>query len=204
MKKVKNIIFDLGGIFIELSYKKTEEAFESLGVTNFHQLFTQHHSSPLFADLETGRISENEFYQGFRELMQVDLSNRQIKAAWNAMLLHFHPDRLEWLLDVSNKYKIFLFSNTNIIHYYAFQKIFTENTGRKNFDDYFIKAYYSHELGLRKPDVEAFAEVLRRENLIAQETLFVDDTPINIEGAKQAGLQAILLQSPQTVFDLKL
>jgi glucose-1-phosphatase len=204
MKNIKNIIFDLGGIFMELSYKKTEDAFISLGIANFHQLFTQHKASPLFVNLETGRLGEEEFYKAFRELVEMDLSNDRIKAAWNAMLLSFPLERLTWLAEISKKYKTFLFSNTNIIHYNAVQKIFRENTGNENFDDYFIEAYYSHQLGLRKPDDEAFLEILEREKLAAEETLFVDDTPVNIEAAKRVGMQAILLQSPKTVFDLNL
>jgi glucose-1-phosphatase len=109
-----------------------------------------------------------------------------------------------WLKEASKKYKVYLFSNTNIIHYEAFQKIFRENTRKQNLDDYFIKAYYSHELGLRKPDEEAFIEILKKEKLCAEETLFIDDTPVNIESAKHVGMQAILLQSPNTVFDLEL
>jgi glucose-1-phosphatase len=204
MKIIKNIIFDLGGIFMELSYKKTEEAFEALGVANFHELFTQHKASPLFVHLETGRIDKNEFYEGFRKLVGMNLYNNQIRDAWNAMLLNFPTERLLWLKEASKKYKVYLFSNTNIIHYEAFQKIFRENTRKQNLDDYFIKAYYSHELGLRKPDEEAFIEILKKEKLCAEETLFIDDTPVNIESAKHVGMQAILLQSPNTVFDLEL
>jgi glucose-1-phosphatase len=204
MKIIRNIIFDLGGIFMELSYKKTEEAFESLGVANFHELFTQHKASPLFAKLETGGIDENEFYKGFRKLVGIDLTNEQIKNAWNAMLLSFPAERLLWLEEISKKYKIYLFSNTNSIHYNAFQNIFRENTGKQNLDGYFIKAYYSHKLGLRKPGEEAFVEILKRENLGAEETLLIDDTAVNIEGAKRVGIQGILLQSPKTVFDLDL
>jgi glucose-1-phosphatase len=204
MKIIKNIIFDLGGIFMELSYKKTEEAFEALGVANFHELFTQHKASPLFVHLETGRIDKNEFYEGFRKLVGMNLCNNQIRDAWNAMLLNFPTERLLWLKEASKKYKVYLFSNTNIIHYEAFQKIFRENTRKQNLDDYFIKAYYSHELGLRKPDEEAFIEILKKEKLCAEETLFIDDTPVNIESAKHVGMQAILLQSPNTVFDLEL
>jgi glucose-1-phosphatase len=204
MKIIRNIIFDLGGIFMELSYKKTEEAFESLGVASFHQLFTQHRASPLFAKLETGEIDENKFYDGFRKLVGIDLTNEQIRNAWNAMLLSFPAERLLWLEEISKKYKIYLFSNTNSIHYNALQNIFRENTGKQNLEGYFIKAYYSHQLGLRKPGEEAFIEILKRENLAAEETLFIDDTPVNIEGANRVGMQGILLQSPKTVFDLDL
>jgi putative hydrolase of the HAD superfamily len=203
MKKIKNILFDLGGIFIELDYLKTENAFISLGVTNFSELYNQHLATPLFLDLETGRIEEEEFYNAFRKTALVNLSNKQIKDAWNAMLLNFPPERLDWLKHISKKYKTYLFSNTNIIHYTAVQKIFYENTAQKNLDDFFVKAYYSHTLKMRKPDPASFSEILRIENLVADETLFVDDTPKNIEGAKQAGLQTMLLQPPKTVFDIE-
>jgi len=204
MKKIKNIIFDLGGIFVELDYFKTEKAFIDLGVTHFPELYSQHLATPLFADLETGKINEEEFYNSFRKTVEVNLSYEQIKEAWNAMLLHFPAERLPWLKHIAKKYKIYLFSNTNIIHYNAVQKIFYENTGLKNFDAFFIRAYYSHTLNMRKPDPASFMEILKRESLDAAETLFIDDTPKNIAGAKQAGLQAILLQPPKTVFDLEL
>jgi HAD superfamily hydrolase (TIGR01549 family) len=111
---------------------------------------------------------------------------------------------LTWLEDVAKRYRIYLFSNTNIIHFEAIQKTFREQTGKKSFDDYFLKAYYSHTHGLRKPDPESFLKILEQENLQADETLFIDDTPANVEGAKQAGLQAILLLPPKTVMDLDL
>ena len=204
MKNLNNIIFDLGGIFIKLDFAKTDKAFRDLGVPDFGDFFSQHHSSPLFKDLETGRIGEEEFYDAFRKATGLNLLDNQIRDAWNAMLLDFPAARLEWLRDVSQRYKVYLFSNTNIIHYDAFQKIFRESSGKQNFDDYFIKAYYSHDLGQRKPDLSSFQEILSRENLIAGETLFIDDTPKNIEGAKQVGLQTILLQQPKTVCDLQL
>jgi len=202
MKKIQNIIFDLGGIFIELDYFKTEKAFIRLGVTNFPELYSQHMVTPLFADLETGKIEEEAFYNAFRKTTGINISNERIKDAWNAMLLNFPPERLHWLKDIAKKYKIYLFSNTNIIHYNAFQKIFNENTGLNNFDDFFIKAYYSHNLKMKKPDPASFLEIIKRENLVADETLFIDDTLKNIEGAEQAGLQTILLRSPKTVIDL--
>jgi putative hydrolase of the HAD superfamily len=109
-----------------------------------------------------------------------------------------------WLEEIGFRYKIYLFSNTNIIHYDAFQQIYRDCTGKDNFDDYFVKAYYSHDLGLRKPTPESFAKILALENLRADETLFIDDTPKNIEGAKQAGLHATLVASPMTILDLDL
>jgi putative hydrolase of the HAD superfamily len=194
MQNIQNIIFDLGGVFIEIDYPKTERAFIELGVTNFNEFYNQHHASDLFEKLETGKVSPEEFYQAFREKTETILPDDEIKTAWNAMLGKFYPEHLKLLEEVRHQYKIYLFSNTNIVHYDAFQKIYRDQTGNKNFDDYFITAYYSHDLGLRKPYPEAFKAVLKKENLVAEETLFVDDTFKNIEGAKEAGLQTIHLK----------
>lgn len=204
MQKIKNIIFDLGGIFIEIHFSATEKAFYDLGVTNWSQFYTQSTASDLFEKLETGKIISEEFYEGFRKESRVSLTDRQIRNAWNAMLGSFPSERLEWLEKIGEKYNIYLFSNTNLIHYDAFQKIYRESTGKQNFDDYFTKAYYSHRLGVRKPYPESFTKLLQAENLNPAETLFVDDTEKNIEGAKLAGLQTILLLPPKTVCDLEL
>ena len=120
------------------------------------------------------------------------------------MLGTFSRERLQWLQAIGKRYKIYLFSNTNIIHYVAFQKIFSESTGEQNFDDYFIKAHYSHELGVRKPYASSYKKLLEIEKLKPEETLFIDDAAKNIEGAKQAGLQTLLLLPPKTVLDLEL
>lgn len=204
MKEIKNIIFDLGGIFIEIFFSKTEKAFADLGVANWSRFYTQSTASDLFENLETGKITPEDFYKDFRKQSKVELTDSQIRDAWNAMLGTFPAERLEWLQEIGKRYNIYLFSNTNLIHYTAFQHIFKESTNGKNFDDYFIKTCYSHQLGLRKPYPEAFLKLLQAENLQAAQTLFIDDTAKNIEGAKQAGLQTILLLPPKTVLDLEL
>jgi FMN phosphatase YigB (HAD superfamily) len=204
MQEIKNIIFDLGGIFINIDFAKTEKAFVSHGIDNFHIYFTQHHVSDLFELLETGNVSPQEFCEGFRKETNTDLSDEKIIHSWNALLLDFPPERIEWLEKISKKYNIFLFSNTNQIHYDSFIESFTRQTGFKDFNSYFIKAYYSHEIGLRKPDAKAFQYILDEQNLLASETLFIDDTLKNIEGAQKVGLQTIHLVSPKTVLDLEL
>jgi putative hydrolase of the HAD superfamily len=204
MSTVKNIIFDLGGVFMNLDYQKMEQAFIDLGIANFSELFTQHHSSPLFEDLETGKITNEHFYQQLRKISGVDVSNEAIRDAWNAILLDFPKERIDWLNEIKKKYNIYLFSNTNQIHYDAFIETFRKQTGIENFNQYFIKAYYSHELGLRKPYVDSYQKIIGEQKLTAAETLFIDDTLKNIEGAQQAGLQTIHLAAPLTVLDLNL
>ena len=204
MEKIKNIIFDLGGIFIDIHFSKTESAFSELGVANWSQFYSQHTASDLFEKLETGKITPEEFYEGFRKESGVGLTDMQIQTAWNAMLGTFSAERLEWLQEIGKRYNVYLFSNTNLIHYIAFNKIFKQTIGGQDFDAYFIKAHYSHELGLRKPYPESFSKLLQIEKLNASKTLFIDDTAKNIEGAKLAGLQTSLLLPPATVLDLDL
>lgn len=189
---------------MNLDFKLTEQAFADLGIKDFAAMSSQHQSNPLFEQLETGKISPGELCTAFRKATNSTLSDEQIKAAFNALLLDFPPERLEWLEQISKKYKVFLFSNTNSIHYAAFMKIFAETTGQPDLNKYFIKAYYSHELGLRKPYVASYLKILEEQQLIAAETLFIDDTAKNIEGAQKAGLQTIHLVAPMTVMDLEL
>jgi putative hydrolase of the HAD superfamily len=204
MQPIKNIIFDLGGIFMNIDFKKTEQAFINLGVTDFPAMFNQHHVNDLFEDLETGKITPAAFYEAFRQATGKPLTDTQIKDAWNALLLDFPPVRINWLENISKKYNVYLFSNTNLIHYEAFLKIFQQNTGKTDLNQYFLKAYYSHEMGLRKPHVAAFQHILNEQNLHPEETLFIDDTIGNIKGAKEAGLQTIHLVAPITVLELGL
>lgn len=204
MNNIKNIIFDLGGVFININYKKTEEAFVQLGVANFTDLYNQHYASSLFEDLETGKIVPADFYTEFRKIANTSITNQQIEEAWNAMLLDIFPESLDWLQNIKSRYNIYLFSNTNQIHYECFIKIFSASVNNKNFNNYFIKAYYSHILGLRKPYKESYQKILEEQQLVASETLFIDDTLKNIEGAKEAGLQTLHLIAPKTVLDLEL
>ena len=134
----------------------------------------------------------------------MSVTDDEIKNAWNALLDRFPKERIDWLKQIKTKYKIFLFSNTNKIHYDAFMKGYTEDFGKNDFNEQFVKAYYSQELGLRKPFLESFNYILKEQGLDPAETLFIDDTLKNIEAAKKAGLQTFHLVSPMTVLDLDL
>ena len=186
---IKNIIFDLGGVFINLDFNKTADAFTELGVKDFNQYFTQVHSNSLFKQLETGAVTDTGFYDAVRVAASITASNQQIDAAWNAMLLDFPPERITRLQRLSANYRLFLFSNTNAIHHAFFLQQFREQFGFE-FDSLFEKAYYSHLIGRRKPDVSAFEFVISDSNLEAAHTLFIDDTLPNVEAATKAGLLA--------------
>ncbi len=192
MQKIKNIIFDLGGVFIDIDFNKTKNAFEASGIVDYAAKFGQHHASPMFQDFETGKLSAKEFLEEFRNNFNTRLSDEEITKAWNAMLGHFDPAKLQWLETVNKGYCTYLFSNTNILHQHQFEPQFVQEIGRP-IQDYFLHTYYSHDLGLRKPTVESFEKILQEQGLDKNETLFVDDTIGNIEGAKEAGLHTFFL-----------
>lgn len=193
MQNIKNVIFDLGGVLLKVDYKASEAAFAQMGLNNYQEYFKQDYSSALFEQLESGAITDLQFYEGFRATFKTDASNATIKDAWNAMIGDFVPENLHLLQSVTQKYKVYLFSNTNQIHYNCFHAKYAKQFGHNDFDKHFIKAYYSQICGWRKPNPQAYSNLLEAEGLIASETLFIDDTLKNITGAQEAGLQTVHL-----------
>ena len=184
---IRNIIFDLGGVLLNLDFDKTTAAFTALGVKEFEEYFNQFHANPLFKQLETGSVADENFYSTLRSTASITADNAAIDKAWNAMLLDFPKERIELIRQLASRYRVFLFSNTNAIHHAEFHRIFRQAYGFE-FDTLFEKAYYSHIIGHRKPDVSAFEFILKDSNLVPGETLFVDDTQPNLDAAREAGM----------------
>lgn len=202
MQGIKNIIFDLGGVILNINYHATSEAFTKLGVHNFNELYSQFHGSDLFNNLETGHVSVEEFLATMHKYVPEGVTDEQIVAAWNAMLLDFPLQRLQLLQQLRQHYNLYLLSNTNAIHLQAFNKILETSRGIPSLATFFDKAYYSHLMGQRKPNKEAYQMVIDENGLVPDETLFIDDTLPNIEGAKQVGLQTLYLQPPRTILEV--
>jgi putative hydrolase of the HAD superfamily len=202
LKGIKNIIFDLGGVVINIDYKLTLREFAALGLKDIDKVYTQFNQLPWFDKYDTGGISSEMFISEFSKLLAPGTSREQIVNAWNSMLLDFPIERAELLLNLKKRYRTFLLSNTNDLHIkYYFEKVKTEY-GYDELKDFFEKEYYSHQVGLRKPGVEIYEFVLKDKNLKASETLFIDDTLKNVEGAREAGLKAYFLQAPETILEV--
>jgi len=123
MHTIKNIIFDLGNVLLDIDYNKTIHAFEQLGFQNFKASYSPEKMGPVFEDIETGKISEEELYAVIQSVSKTPVSSHQIRDAWNALLLDFRVESLEYLKKLPAKYTIYLLSNTNSIHLTAFNKI---------------------------------------------------------------------------------
>ncbi len=204
MQNIKAIIFDLGGVLLNIDFKKVSNAFKALGVDTFDEMYSQSEVNMLFENLEVGKISEKEFCLGINKHSGKSILAGDVTTAWNSILLDYRKESLAFLKILKKKYKLFLLSNTNSIHQEAFNKIFETSIGQGSFNSLFDKAYYSHEIGLRKPDAAAYLYVLSENNLLPHEVLFIDDTLKNIEGAKAVGLTTVFLSDGKKIEDLDL
>lgn len=187
-------IFDLGGVLLNLDTAATGNAFRALGMTGFDAHYTQAKQSGLFDAFDKGEISPQEFRNTLKKHLPPGTSDEAIDKAWNAMLLDLPVERLQLLEQLRGKYRLFLLSNTNEIHVTAFSAYLQRTFGFSDFSGYFERWYYSCRIGKRKPDAEAFLHVLEENGLIAEETIFIDDSPQHVEGARKLGIHAELLR----------
>ena len=187
---IDTIIFDFGDIFINLDYEKSVFEFQKLGLNNWNDDLQA--KNQLF---EIGKITENHFLESFQKyLPNKNLSD--IKKAWNSILGEFPENRLEFLQMLSEKYKLYLLSNTDAIHISHFE----ETVGLSFAADFykcFEKVYFSFEIGMRKPDEAIFKYVINNHNLVVKRTLFVDDKKENTDAAQKLGLHIWNLQVGQ-------
>ena len=198
---IKNIVFDLGGVLLNLDMQRTHRAFENIGVKDVAALFNIGHAASYFKDYEVGAITDDEFVQAIKKHAALDVSDQAVIDAWNALLLDFPKERIDLLQRLQTKYRIFLFSNTNAIHLQDFHRKYTLEFGG-SLDDNFEKAWYSHLIRLRKPSLESFQFILNDANLVPEETMFIDDALVNIEGANAVGIKGVHLEPGKTILDL--
>lgn len=179
---IKNIVFDYGDVFINLDKQATMKELAKLGVHEFTEEMRD-----LCFQYEMGMITTDVFVATFIN-MYPEISREEFINAWNAILKDFPLHRLEFLkeLAASKKYRLFLLSNTNDLHISWIRKDWGEELYAE-FMSYFEKFYLSHEINLRKPGKDIYEFVLRENNLIAEETIFIDDTKENTDAAKELG-----------------
>lgn len=199
LNNIRNIIFDLGGVILNINYKLATEALAKLSARGTKVEFSQKEQSALFDSYEKGEISSAEFRQKLRQTYLIEGTDEQIDEAWNAMLLDFPQERIDLLLALGSKYRLFLLSNTNDIHMQGFNGIVSESFSIPNLDSLFEKVYYSHLIGMRKPDAVVFETILQQNRLQPEETLFIDDSIQHIESAQKTGIKTLHLTPPLTI-----
>lgn len=189
LDSVSTLIFDLGGVVINLSYQATYDEFAKLSNKSAEEVAALAQQLEEFKQYEMGKMEDAAFRDFVRKNIGIAAMDEEIDRAWNAMLLDIPIQRLEILQRLRSTHQVFLLSNTNAIHLRAFNKTVKQVSNHDSLDFCFDKLYYSHELGLRKPDVAIYEHVLTEMELIPSKTLFFDDLLPNLTGASQAGLQ---------------
>ena len=202
VSSVKNLIFDLGGVILDLSVDHTLSAFAELSKLPKEKVHELYLSAPGFLEYEKGLMDDDRFRDYVRATYALSASDQAIDDAWNAMLRGIPPLKLELLKKLQGEFRVFLLSNTNAIHvHHINESMLPANAGERSLDNYFHKAYYSHKMGKRKPDAEIFEQVLDENHLVPEQTLFLDDYAVNIEGAKSLGIKTVHVTSPNLILD---
>ncbi|MGV7107886.1 HAD family hydrolase [Flavobacterium sp. U410] len=187
---IQTILFDFGDVFINLDKNATPNALRNLGLTQWNATLSQ-----LNLQYETGKIDELTFMEGIQQFIP-NAKLIEIREAWNAILQDFPLERLEFLQMLPSQYQLLLLSNTDATHIDKFEHKVGQSFAR-DFYSCFEKVYFSFDIGMRKPDAEAFKFVINNHNLTPKKTLFVDDKQENIESAKRLGFQTWHL-NPET------
>lgn len=189
------IIFDFGGVLINICYEDTICAFKSLGMENFDKLYCQAEQSKLFDLFETGEISAQRFINEVLNYLPAGTSPNAVVAAWNAMIKDVPQESIDLLENLKSKHKrIYLLSNTNEIHLPLALRAWGKVSDKTPYD-LFDKVYLSYEMRLRKPNPEIFESVIREQGLSPASTLFIDDSIQHVEGANKLGLNTLHLHS---------
>ena len=202
-RTIKNIIFDLGGVLLNLDYSLTTKAFNAIahGFGTFDATYTDQSEKQLFEDFEKGLLTAKQFRDRIRKLLLANVDDETINTAWNAMLLDFPEERLSLLKKLRSNYRLYLLSNTNEIHIQAYTNILNSTFGLANLSGIFEKEYYSYSIGMRKPDKEIFQYVLSENKLSPSNTLFIDDSIQHIAGANELGIQTLFLDKGKNIVE---
>ncbi len=200
-KAIETIIFDFGGVVIDIDPQLTIKEFIKLGFTNPEKTNSDEFTR-LIRKFERGILTPEVFRKRMKDFLGISVTDQQFDDAWNALLYDIPNERIEIIEQVKKNYQIFLLSNSNEIHYDLYVRDLQLRFGYREFAELFHSAYFSFDLHLSKPDVEVYEFVICQHDLDPEKTLFIDDNPENIEAAQKTGLQTYLLEKPERVRDI--
>jgi HAD superfamily hydrolase (TIGR01509 family) len=192
--EIELIIFDLGGVLLEIDYSLTQEAFAQLGISDVRTLYSKAAQSDIFDNLETGSISPDEFRTAIGTVIGRDIQDEEIDSAWNALIQRLPIRRLESVAQLRKSHRTCMLSNTNEIHIPCFEGLIREQGMMVEYQAAFEQIFYSSRIGIRKPDEEAFIHVLTEMDVKPERTLFFDDSMQHIESAAKLGIHSYHLE----------
>ena len=200
--KIKNIIFDLGGVILDLDESITYKELGKMGI-NTSELAHSKEFMEIMSKFDTGIYTAPTFRKKLKAYLgQEKMTDKRFDAIWNSMLLDIPRERIKAIEKVKKHYKIFLMSNSNEIHYDLYVRDLQLRFGYHEFDELFNKSYFSFAEHLEKPDPRFFELILDHEGLVPEETLFIDDSKKNIEAAQTLGIRTYHISREELVRNL--
>ncbi len=197
LENVNFLLFDLGNVFIKIDYAFTfNELRKILGEEKF-ALTQGLYPSSFHLDYEKGKMSDTDFRLAINQHFGTDWKDEVVDGIWNSLLIEIMEETLALITRLRSHYKLGVLSNTNSIHIAAMNKMLVEKMGKNELSYYFDHVFLSHELGLRKPDVAIYQEVVNRVGLPPENILFFDDLKVNLMGAAAVGLKTHLIKEPK-------
>lgn len=198
MSNIKNLIFDLGGVIINIDPALSVQAFKDAGVNDIDAVYAALQGTGHLYKIESGELTVDELYNAFISLSSCHIEKGTFIDCWNELLLDIPKERLQLLQHLKNNYKIYLLSNTNPIHMdeiYAYVK----KEHALDLNELFDKVYLSYEHYLCKPDVRIFQKIIQENNLSYEQTLFFDDTQMHLQAAATLGIKTALVTPDKPV-----
>ena len=202
LKNIETIIFDLGGVIIDLDLKSVTDQFQRYSDKTAKDIICLISQSQDLIDYEIGKMSDSDFCQAVNKLLQTKLSQASFETIWNSFLGNIKQDKLNLMLALKDRFNLLILSNTNAIHQRSFDQRVGELIPSRIMSDMVHSAYYSHALGLRKPDPNIYGRVIDLQNLNPTRTLFFDDRHENINMAQHFGIRAIKIEYSDQILDL--
>ncbi|MDG1841981.1 MAG: HAD-IA family hydrolase [Crocinitomicaceae bacterium] len=193
------IIFDLGGVLIDVDYNRTILAFEKLGISNAKELYSQKAQTELFNQIECGQITPHFFLNELLKFCPKKTPINEVKEAWNAIIGPYNKRIITLLKELKKKHKLFVLSNTNAIHIEK-ANLAWSRISDKSIDSFFDKVYLSHKIGDRKPNASVFINICKEQGLDKNKTLFIDDSIQHIKTANKLGLKTHHLKSMEEIY----
>lgn len=193
---ISTLIFDFGGVLIDLDMNQAILNFKKLGIKNVEKYLSNFGQSGFFMQLEKGEISAEAFRSEIRKMTTNTITDTEIDDAWNAFLVRIPSEKLDVVYELRKKYRIIMLSNTNVIHFPYAERTFFSYKNR-NITEYFDKCYRSYDMKMAKPDAEIFEAILAQEQVPANQCLLLDDGSKNIEQAEKLGFQTYLVDEKE-------
>lgn len=189
---IKTIMFDMGGVLIDLNKQACINAYKALGYDNVEELIGSYSQEGAFLQLESGQISVEKFRELIRNEIKKPVTDKQIDDAFIAFLVGMPGYTLDMLLQLRKRFQVFMLSNTNpIIMNYVRKNIF--NRQGLSIDAYFDRLFLSYEMKVVKPNPLIFEKIIAESGINPAETLFLDDSKTNTEAAEKLGFKTFVV-----------